>query len=307
MASTTLAGASPTVKGAPFRLELVAFGAPVGKRKDMTQLTCPAGLVLADHKCTAPRPDRGHVCKRWDLGDCTTQCGLHDAGSCTMLGLMYETGIGANKEPARAVALYEQGCSGGHPPGCYDLGMTYERGKVVNKDLTRAVVLLAQACDGRAIYACRALGQMYQTANGVARDDARAWQGPQRSRGPFPLVLQMAAALRAVQATSLIDVSRAICLTVRQNAHCSVPRLAGAAPLVQKGPDGDERRAPRRPRLHQTREQTGDGDGHLSRSCFAVRPARGERVRRQAIGGAGARRRRIERQSRHERRWRDGR
>jgi TPR repeat protein len=39
------------------------------------------------------------------------------AGGCTVLGLMYENGLGVEADAARAVELYEQGCDGGDTGG----------------------------------------------------------------------------------------------------------------------------------------------------------------------------------------------
>jgi TPR repeat protein len=52
----------------------------------------------------------------------TLWCGLGDAASCSMLGVMYEAGAGVARDPRRALALYQRACSAGNARACTNLG-----------------------------------------------------------------------------------------------------------------------------------------------------------------------------------------
>ena len=93
---------------------------------------------------------------------------------CSQLGVMYETGEGAAKDEARAVALFKQACEGGNMLGCSQLGVMYETGEGAAKDEVRAVALFKQACEGGNMLGCSQLGVMYAAGRGATKDESRA-------------------------------------------------------------------------------------------------------------------------------------
>lgn len=56
------------------------------------------------------------------------RCDNGELLSCNLLGLMYETGAGATRDLARAVALYQRACDGGVMVGCTRLQLTRRNG-----------------------------------------------------------------------------------------------------------------------------------------------------------------------------------
>jgi TPR repeat protein len=176
---TTSSASPPDACDALVRLELVALGAAGTQTKptagdDQTRAqTCPQGLVLAEGKCVPPSPDKPHRCKPDDVADCTAQCTLKDAASCTNLGFLYSTGKGVTKDDAKAFALYQQACDAGDAHGCSDLGVEYRNGRGVEKDDVKAAALFKQGCDGGFPQGCANLGVAYLTGRGVQEDDTR--------------------------------------------------------------------------------------------------------------------------------------
>lgn len=85
-------------------------------------------------------------------------CEAGDTGACRVLGLMYETGQGVGRDPARAAELYQRACDGGQLSGCTDVALLYDTGSGVNRDRDRAVELYRRACDGGEPLACDLLG-----------------------------------------------------------------------------------------------------------------------------------------------------
>jgi uncharacterized protein len=63
------------------------------------------------------------------------------------LGILAEDGLGEPKDPARAVALYEQGAKGGSVKAQYRLGQIYREGKLVPADRAKAELWLATAAE----------------------------------------------------------------------------------------------------------------------------------------------------------------
>ncbi len=93
------------------------------------------------------------------------------------LGIMYEQGLGVEKDPARAAALYVRAAAAGDITASFLLGDLYRRGAGVRKDLVRARALYeASAQRGDIIYAPAmvALGMLYEQGSGVRQDAAAA-------------------------------------------------------------------------------------------------------------------------------------
>ena len=89
---------------------------------------------------------------------------------------------GFERDTARAVALLEATCAGGHSNACFQLGWNYEFGCTVARDHARAAVFYHQACedavtgDDMGMMACHFLGSAYSEGRGVAMDPIRAAQ-----------------------------------------------------------------------------------------------------------------------------------
>jgi hypothetical protein len=125
-----------------------------------------------------------------------------------MLGWMYEEGNGVARDPARAAALYKQGCDGGEAGDCTMLGLKYAEGKGVAHDPARAVALYKQGCDGGDSVGCTMLGIMYAQGKGVARDPAPRWwpAGPGAAfAGAAYTILERPPAAGEVKTTSTFD------------------------------------------------------------------------------------------------------
>lgn len=63
------------------------------------------------------------------------------------LGILAEDGLGEPRDPARAVALYEQGAKGGSVKAQYRLGQIYREGKLVPADRKAAELWLGKAAE----------------------------------------------------------------------------------------------------------------------------------------------------------------
>lgn len=133
-------------------------------------------------------------------------CKDGDAHSCSVLGVMYETGHGVVRDERRAARLFGRSCQRGNARACVSMGRMMENGKSVRRDLAgaemmydaacranerqgcfelgrlhadrgemrRAAKLLGRACDDGYALACDALGVMTQEGRGVRESPARA-------------------------------------------------------------------------------------------------------------------------------------
>jgi TPR repeat protein len=97
------------------------------------------------------------------------------------LGDTYMHGKGVPKDPARAVALYEQACDGDDARGCSRLAYAYAHGRGAAVDEARAVALYRRSialftpsCDKGDAQDCDGLGIQFVKGNGVPKDEARA-------------------------------------------------------------------------------------------------------------------------------------
>jgi uncharacterized protein len=95
-------------------------------------------------------------------------CDAGDAQSCSVLGVMYETGSGVPRDEARARELYAFACRKGNARACSSLGALVEK----DGDLDGAATLYEVACFGAQPEACQSLGALHQRRGDAA--DARA-------------------------------------------------------------------------------------------------------------------------------------
>lgn len=98
-------------------------------------------------------------------------CDSGDMVSCNILGLMYLTGEGVTRDPARAFLLYTRACEGGEFGACTNLGVMYQAGEGISQNLTRAASLYQRACDGGEIVGCDNLLAIDQLVLDVAQPD----------------------------------------------------------------------------------------------------------------------------------------
>lgn len=97
-------------------------------------------------------------------------CHDGDAGGCSALGVMFETGRGVARDPQRAVALYKQACDHGNPRGCTNLGLAVEHGLAGDPAPAQARAFFSKACDEGERSGCSNLGRLYSEGKVVGRD-----------------------------------------------------------------------------------------------------------------------------------------
>jgi hypothetical protein len=81
-------------------------------------------------------------------------CSEWDFAACNILGLMYETGEGVERDRARAAEYYERACVGRWMVGCTNLGRLYQAGEGVEQNDRAAEELFHRACMAGEGFAC---------------------------------------------------------------------------------------------------------------------------------------------------------
>jgi TPR repeat protein len=97
-------------------------------------------------------------------------CDMGTPAGCSFAGRLYLE----DKNVAKAIALFEQGCTGRHGLGCMLLGYRYYDGDGVGKDLKHAAELFKKGCDLGDGFSCGALASSYYDGEGVDEDVALA-------------------------------------------------------------------------------------------------------------------------------------
>ncbi|MFO0589231.1 MAG: serine/threonine-protein kinase [Polyangiaceae bacterium] len=115
-----------------------------------------------------------HVCAEGDAIDCARQCDRGSGDSCAILGGMAERGAGAEKDPARALALFERACDADSSAGCEALGRLLGAADRTADDQGRARDAHQRTCDLGRARGCDALGTMFVEGRGGAADPAAA-------------------------------------------------------------------------------------------------------------------------------------
>ena len=95
-------------------------------------------------------------------------CDGGDLTACNVFGLMYETGQGVPRDPARAATLYRRACQGGALVGCTNVGVLLVSGLGVSPDSVSAAGFFRVACEGGEQLGCALLGAMSETADAVS-------------------------------------------------------------------------------------------------------------------------------------------
>jgi uncharacterized protein len=101
-------------------------------------------------------------------------CDGGDMIACSNLGGLYGDGKGVPRDYAQARSLYQKACGGGDMAGCNNLGDLYVNGEGVARDYTQARVLFQKACNGGEMMGCYNLGWLYANGRGVPQDNAQA-------------------------------------------------------------------------------------------------------------------------------------
>ena len=68
-------------------------------------------------------------------------------GSCGVLGLFYNNGLGVRQSYEKALQYYKKACDLGNGNGCGMVGAFYHDGVVVKQNLSKAKELFGKACD----------------------------------------------------------------------------------------------------------------------------------------------------------------
>ena len=94
---------------------------------------------------------------------------------CANLGLLYESGLGVQKDPRKAIELYKNGCNKGGAHSCYNLGNAYRKGEIVAQDYQLAMSAYVNACEAGDVPSCANIGAMYELGLGVEKDEMKAY------------------------------------------------------------------------------------------------------------------------------------
>lgn len=101
-------------------------------------------------------------------------CDGGDGDACASLGMMYQEGLGFEKDEERAAYFLKRGCRAGSKFGCVLLGEAFENGIGVEKDAERAAELFTMACEAKDSEACDREAKLYFLGDGVTQNNAKA-------------------------------------------------------------------------------------------------------------------------------------
>jgi hypothetical protein len=85
----------------------------------------------------------------------------HQARACSLLGTLYLTGKGVERDDARGLRHSVLGCEKGDEYGCFNDGVVHQNGQGVAVDFAKAREFYSQACgqgDAEACHAARQVG-----------------------------------------------------------------------------------------------------------------------------------------------------
>jgi len=68
-----------------------------------------------------------------------------DPKALTHLGVMYQLGLGVEKDMMKAVSFYQAAADKGYAPGQYNMGLLLYEGKAVKQDYKRAYEMFEKA------------------------------------------------------------------------------------------------------------------------------------------------------------------
>src|SRR5438445_358531 len=99
------------------------------------------------------------------------------------MGLLFEEGLGVDRNDKEAVRLYQQSAYLGNPYATGALALRHEIGKGVPQDRIAAERWLRKAEDGGVMDFCYRIGIEYYSGEQVPRDYARAMEFFKRAAG----------------------------------------------------------------------------------------------------------------------------
>ncbi|MBT1154631.1 caspase family protein [Aminobacter anthyllidis] len=91
-----------------------------------------------------------------------------------LLGRLYQFGAAVERDPAKAIPLFESGAKRGDPYSQYALGRALVTGLGTKPDIDRGMAMVASAAESGHTYAMNMLGGEYLSGQHVKKDDARA-------------------------------------------------------------------------------------------------------------------------------------
>lgn len=91
-----------------------------------------------------------------------------------LLGRLYQFGAAVERDPAKAIPLFEAGAKRGDPYSQYALGRALVTGLGAKADIDRGMAMVASAAESGHTYAMNMLGGEYLSGEHVKKDDARA-------------------------------------------------------------------------------------------------------------------------------------
>lgn len=102
-------------------------------------------------------------------------CRAGDPAGCSALGVVYETGHGAARNPNAARKLYDRACQAGNQRGCVNLGrLSLAKNDPTKAEIDAATKLFAKACDEGESSGCGELGRFLAQNKGKDRDVVQA-------------------------------------------------------------------------------------------------------------------------------------
>jgi TPR repeat protein len=95
---------------------------------------------------------------------------MHDPRAQYSMGVLYENGLGVNKDPRQAVAWYLQSAEQGNSDAQYNLGAMHEHGVGIPVNFAEAARWYRPAAEAGDIDALSNLGVLYANGQGVKQD-----------------------------------------------------------------------------------------------------------------------------------------
>jgi len=164
---------APAQCGTPLRLELrdVRSEAPPASALSAEALEiprCPKGLVAAESGVCVPKQSGVlHLCAPEDPADCGVQCERGSLSSCAILGRSYAIGRGVPHDVPKAKTILTAACDKGSAQACGRLAEVH----FAEKDIARATALFEKSCAAGWFTACETAGRIGFALPGAAKID----------------------------------------------------------------------------------------------------------------------------------------
>lgn len=138
-------------------------------RADNAMACSELGLALLDGDQSLANQPRARALLRQSCTDATSP-----ARSCYVLGELYETGRGGDRDRTLAAKYYKWACEQGWGQACEKRGDLLAEGVGVQRDHAEAVVMYQAGCDSGLPEACHKGGVLLDEGTYIARDAERA-------------------------------------------------------------------------------------------------------------------------------------